>query len=31
MARIGVVAANMSGLTFPELQDLAKERRGGWI
>ncbi len=24
MARIGVVAANMSGLTFPELQDLAK-------
>ena len=29
MDRIGVVAANMSGLTFPELQGLAKEAEAG--
>ena len=28
MARIGVVAANMSGLTFTELQELAREAEG---
>lgn len=29
MDRVGVVAANMSGLTFPELQGLAKEAEAG--